>query len=57
MNFGRARLWDSLRTYGDPAARLSVDQVLHNIVWDIRRFVGLAEQSDDLTLAALRVRP
>ena len=53
--YGRDRLRDSLRTYGDPAAGLSVDQVLRNIVWDIRRFVGLAEQSDDLTLAAARV--
>jgi sigma-B regulation protein RsbU (phosphoserine phosphatase) len=54
--YGRQRLWESLRTYGDPGAQLGLEQVLRNIVWDIRRFVGLAEQSDDLTLAALRVR-
>jgi len=50
--FSRARLWESLRTYGG----LAPQQVLNNIVWDIRRFVGLAEQSDDLTLVALRIR-
>ncbi|MCK4341335.1 MAG: SpoIIE family protein phosphatase [Phycisphaerae bacterium] len=50
--FGRQRLWESLIAYG----MLKPEQVLKNIVWDIRRFVGLAEQSDDLTLVALRVR-
>jgi sigma-B regulation protein RsbU (phosphoserine phosphatase) len=51
--YGRTRLHESLRTHGD----LAVSQVLRSIVWDIRRFVGLAEQSDDLTLVGLRVRP
>jgi serine phosphatase RsbU (regulator of sigma subunit) len=51
--FTRERLWDSLRAYG----QLRLPQVLHNIVWDIRRFVGLAEQSDDLTLVGVRIRP
>lgn len=49
--FGRRRLVESLRQFGD----LAVDQVLHNIIWDVRRFVGLAEQSDDLTMIGLRV--
>ena len=51
--FGRPRLWESLRTHG----ALRPGQVLKNIVWDIRRFVGLAEQADDLTLVCLRVLP
>jgi len=51
--FTRERLWESLRTYGD----LRLPQVLQNIVWDIRRFVGLAEQADDLTLVGVRIRP
>jgi sigma-B regulation protein RsbU (phosphoserine phosphatase) len=50
--FGRERLRESLRTYGG----LDPQQVLDNIVWDIRRFAGLAEQSDDLTLVCVRVR-
>ncbi|MBK9118376.1 MAG: SpoIIE family protein phosphatase [Phycisphaerales bacterium] len=51
--FGRERLWHALRSYGAHAP----SQLLQNIVWDIRRFVGLAEQSDDLTLVAVRLRP
>jgi serine phosphatase RsbU (regulator of sigma subunit) len=51
--FGRPRLLEALRTYG----HLPPEQTLRNIRWDIRRFVGLADQSDDLTLVALRVRP
>jgi sigma-B regulation protein RsbU (phosphoserine phosphatase) len=48
--FGRQRLLDALRQYSP----LAVEQVLRNILWDVRRFVGLAEQSDDLTMAAVR---
>ncbi len=51
--FGRERLHESLLSYG----ALTADQVLSNIVWDVRRFVGLAEQSDDLTLVGLRILP
>ncbi len=49
--FGRERLHESLRAYG----ALAPQQILNNIVWDVRRFVGLAEQADDLTLVGLRV--
>jgi len=51
--YGRDRFQESLRTHG----HLDAEQVLNNIVWDIRRFAGLAEQSDDLTLLALRLQP
>jgi len=50
--FGRDRLLAALRQYGT----LKPDQALRNILWDVRRFVGLAEQSDDLTMVGLRVR-
>jgi sigma-B regulation protein RsbU (phosphoserine phosphatase) len=49
--FGRQRLHESLRAYG----ALAPQQILNNIVWDVRRFVGLAEQADDLTLVGLRI--
>lgn len=49
--FGRSRLLSALRTYGGEHP----DQVLRNIRWDVRRFVGLADQSDDLTMVGLRV--
>ncbi len=51
--FGRARLLDTLTQYGG----LPIDQVLRNVLWDVRRFVGLAEQSDDLTLVGVQVIP
>ncbi|MBU0616789.1 MAG: SpoIIE family protein phosphatase [Planctomycetes bacterium] len=50
--FGRERLFEALRQYGTQKP----DQALRNIRWDVRRFVGLAEQSDDLTMVGLRVR-
>lgn len=49
--YGRPRLHESLREHG----QLHPELVLRNIVWDIRRFVGLAEQADDLTVVALRL--
>lgn len=49
--FGRERLAQSLLQY----AALDPDTGIRNILWDIRRFAGLAEQTDDLTLVGLRV--
>lgn len=51
--FGRDRLAESLITH----ASAPIDQTLRQIRWDIRRFVGLAEQSDDLTMVGLRQQP
>ncbi|MCH7870898.1 MAG: SpoIIE family protein phosphatase [Planctomycetes bacterium] len=49
--FGRKRLRQALLTYADqPPERL-----LRNMLWDVRRFVGLAPQSDDITMVGLRV--
>jgi sigma-B regulation protein RsbU (phosphoserine phosphatase) len=50
--FSRQRLFDALVQYG----RMPPDQTLRNILWDVRRFVGLADQADDITLVGLRVR-
>ncbi|MFN0134710.1 MAG: PP2C family protein-serine/threonine phosphatase, partial [Phycisphaerae bacterium] len=52
QTFGRERLVESLLQHGSQPA----DQALRQIRWDIRRFVGLAEQSDDLTMVGLRLR-
>lgn len=49
--FGRERLHGALCLHGEMGATAA----LRNIHWDIRRFVGLAEQSDDLTLVGLRI--
>ncbi len=51
--FGRARLRSSFEQHG----ALPPQHALQAILWDIRRFVGLAEQADDLTLVGLRIRP
>jgi sigma-B regulation protein RsbU (phosphoserine phosphatase) len=50
--FGRERLDAALHQYGT----LAPEPALRNIVWDIRRFVGLAEQADDLTVVGVQFR-
>ena len=50
--FGRERLEASLLRYADQSAPL----ITKNILWDIRRFRGLADRTDDLTLVALKIR-
>jgi sigma-B regulation protein RsbU (phosphoserine phosphatase) len=50
--FGRQRLHESLRRH----SRLSAGQLAGQLLSDIRRFVGLARQSDDITLVVLKVR-
>jgi sigma-B regulation protein RsbU (phosphoserine phosphatase) len=49
--YGRERLLEALRQHGD----LAPDWALRAIHWDIRRFVGLAEQTDDLTMVGLKI--
>ncbi len=50
--FGTDRLKESLCKYGG----LEAKPIVKNILWDVRRFVGLAEQSDDQTMVAVKVR-
>lgn len=50
--FGRERLMQSLRQHaGEPASI-----IVKNIIWDIRRFRGLADRTDDVTLVVLKVK-
>ncbi|MFO0837964.1 MAG: GAF domain-containing SpoIIE family protein phosphatase [Phycisphaerae bacterium] len=51
--FGRQRLTLALQRFGG----LAPDAALRSILWDIRRFVGMSEQADDLTMVGLRVMP
>jgi len=44
--YGRDRLIDSIRRHRGLAA----EHLARQILWDVRRFVGLAEQSDDITV-------
>ena len=50
--FGRRRLEESLRRYADQPA----ERVARNILWDLRRFRGLADRTDDVTLVVLKFR-
>lgn len=48
--FEKQRVIDALLK---PAA--SADAVASNLLWDLRRFIGLAPRSDDVTVVALRI--
>jgi sigma-B regulation protein RsbU (phosphoserine phosphatase) len=48
--FGRQRLREAILRY----AHQSAEAIAHNILMDIRRFIGLANQVDDITLAVAR---
>jgi sigma-B regulation protein RsbU (phosphoserine phosphatase) len=49
--FGRQRLAESMKRYRDADARIIARQIL----WDVRRFAGLTERPDDLTLVVAKV--
>ncbi len=51
-SYGRERFYESIRRHGALDAR----QMANQLLWDVRRFVGLARQSDDLTIVVLKVR-
>ncbi|RME39699.1 MAG: GAF domain-containing protein [Planctomycetota bacterium] len=48
--FGSERLRASIRRH----AELEAEQLARQILWDVRRFVGLTEQSDDITIVAIK---
>jgi sigma-B regulation protein RsbU (phosphoserine phosphatase) len=50
--FGRERLEQSLLRYASQPAQHVAQQVL----WDIRRFRGLADRTDDVTLVVLKIK-
>lgn len=48
--FGRERLRSSIQKH----RALDAAQLAHQILWDVRRFVGLADQSDDITIVVVK---
>ncbi len=50
-SYGRTQLQDSFARH----AHLSAEGIAKNVIWDVRRFVGLADQADDMTLVAIKV--
>jgi len=51
--FGLERLIASVQKH----ANLPAQKMADNIVWDVRRFVGLTTQSDDMSLVAIHYKP
>lgn len=49
--FGRKRLIESVRRY----AKLDATTLAKQLLWDVRRFVGLAPQTDDITIVVAKV--
>ncbi|MFN4242255.1 MAG: SpoIIE family protein phosphatase [Tepidisphaerales bacterium] len=49
--FGRQRLMEAFRQGGATA-----EQVAQNILWSVRRFVGMAKRNDDITMIVARIR-
>lgn len=49
--YGEARLEESIRRYRELPAQTLATQLL----WDVRRFVGLARQTDDITIVTAKV--
>lgn len=50
--FGRARLAESCLRH----AHLDPGQVVNNILWDVRRFIGFSDLADDMTMVAIKVK-
>lgn len=54
--FGRERLTESVRSQLRDSPHSSAKDICDRIIWDIRRFVGLNTERDDITLIVLRAR-
>jgi serine phosphatase RsbU (regulator of sigma subunit) len=49
--FGRLRLLDAFREAGD----VSADIVAQHVLWQLRKFVGMAKRTDDVTMIVARI--
>ena len=48
--FGKQRLLDAVKRGGDTA-----ELVTENILWEIRKFVGMADPTDDITMIVAKI--
>jgi sigma-B regulation protein RsbU (phosphoserine phosphatase) len=48
--FGRARLIEALKRGGE-----SAEVIAQNILWEMRKFAGMAKRTDDVTLIVARI--
>jgi sigma-B regulation protein RsbU (phosphoserine phosphatase) len=56
QEYGRVRWHDSIVRHGAASPALAVDLIAKQLLWDMRRFVGLARRDDDVSLVVGRVR-
>jgi sigma-B regulation protein RsbU (phosphoserine phosphatase) len=52
-SYGLDRLMASIRKY----SHLSAQKIAENVLWDVRRFVGLATQADDMSMVVVKYNP
>ena len=52
--YGRERLHSSVKLHGSMAPDMPVNLIAKQLLWDVRRFVGYAPQSDDMTLVVVK---
>ena len=55
--FGRPRLKESLLSFVRDHPDASAKTIADHLVWEVRRFTGLREATDDTTLVVIRVKP
>ena len=53
QTFGRQRVADALKTYG--AADATAGGVADHLLWEVRKFAGMARRTDDITMVVARV--
>ncbi len=51
--FGRARVIQALKTYG--AEDATAEGVADHLLWEVRKFAGMARRTDDITMVVSRV--
>ena len=53
QTFGRVRVTAALKTYG--AADATAQGVADHLLWEVRKFAGMARRTDDITMVVARV--
>jgi serine phosphatase RsbU (regulator of sigma subunit) len=53
--YTRDRVRDELLAYLSEHPRATARSICKHTLWAVRRYTGLAEQSDDITIVAMRV--
>jgi sigma-B regulation protein RsbU (phosphoserine phosphatase) len=51
QSYGRERLINAFMGGGETA-----EEVVQNVLWDMRKFVGLTKRTDDVTMIAVKVK-